>query len=290
MAPVDGGTSRLRHSGLATLLLLGGWPPLMPAQPPLAADSAPSEWERLKVLWREMEGEDPAPADRAAELAACLDLQPYELERALHATERQAAGMPTSDRALSPTRYALTSLAMAQILLLPEARRLEMTRMAYFPPWIKEEQRLRAMENPTVRVEELRTRCKSGQLSADTLLTALAGIEMDLYHIRALRLAAEAHAKHHRASESREKTPLEALAERHTLTAFLAEPKDSALGSEPWLREFPFVMEALARELSEPESSLLRQRAATLATALRQLEEARPRLELLLQDLERPAP
>jgi len=288
----------MRATGLRAtgLLLLAGWLPAQPAQPPATsasdgpAEDHPANWRAFKGLWRSLDAGDTSLVDPQAILAASFGYPPQEWDAVVSWTELEASGVPATRKVLSPARYALAVLCVARIhsLKYEPGPSVLVTRMAYFPPWLMTDQRLRAMEDPAVRIEELRTRWKP-ELEPGTLLTALQGVRMDVYHYRALRLAADLHRRFHPAAPEPAPsglTDLEAMADRTSMRSFLRDPRPFQIGTEAWLARYESAVQKLKKELKAPEAARLQREEEVLTQALARLEEARPRLETLFADLE----
>lgn len=282
-----------RHTGTIAALLLalpGYSTQAPPATSPLSGteDGAPN-WVRFKTLWQALDTGSMNQICPAVELAACFGLQEYELEDALRWTELEAAGTQTTVKTLAPARYALATLALTQLNLKPGSSPppVPMTRMIVIAPDFREHTRFQSMEQVTNRIEELRKQL--GNRGADLVLTALSGIRMDVYHYRALRMAAEIHRRLHPMGGEACKpgqTEAEAEAERRSLVGFLLDPSESQIGTDAWFIQYQKAIQRLQKDLKEPQATQLRQQEGTLAEALKRLDAAKPRLEVMFADLE----
>lgn len=296
---------RSQSAGVLGLFLCTGGTTVQGQPAPMQATNPPSEgnpadWQRFKALWRSLDAGDRTLADPEGTLAASFGYPPEAWDETLRWTELEAAGVAPERKILTPARYALAVLTMARIHTLRyEARpALLVTRMAYFPPWQRAEQRFRTMEDPTLRLAGLTERWKPGGPEAATLLLALQSLRMDVYHLRALRLAVEAHRRRHLdpgapAITTSGPSGLEALAaqvERTSLQAFLQDPAPFQAGSDPWLDRYERAMQKVRGELAAPHADQLQAQEASFVAALKALEAARPRLERLIEALETPSP
>lgn len=281
----------LRYAGTMAVLLLAV--PRHAAQAsstspaPAGAEDGATDWARFKMLWQALDAGSVTQSHPAVELAGCFGLKDYELEDALRWTELEAAGTPAQMKTLAPARFALATLALTRLHLKPGSSPppVAMTRMIALSPELQEHLRFQSMEQITDRIEELRKQLQTQD--AELVLIGLSGIRMDVYHYRALRMAVDLHrGLHPMGGEVCRPGQPEAEAEARSLAGFLVDPSRSQIGTDAWLDQYQKALQNLQKDLKKPLAAKLQQQEAILAEALKRLDAARPRLEILFTDLE----